>query len=143
MSPVDPNDISEMAKNVAKSRLREHFEILIRSGVIAITAGFVGGTVAFLLSGERRISMTKKQLVFYYLFKVSMGFFAAYLAILAIPILGLSVSPETEQVVSLLAAILGSDFIAYLTQRIFGEHFKACEDTTLLKEKKEKWKNTK
>lgn len=68
--------------------------------------------------------MTRKGLCIYYISKVATGCLSAYLAVLAIPILGLTVSLETEQLVSVLAAILGSDFIAFLVHRIFGEHFK-------------------
>lgn len=73
-------------------------------------------------------AMPKRKLLFFYTSKVSLGCFAAYLAILAIPILGLSPSAETEQVVSALAAITGSDFIGFLIRRVFGEYFQTCKD---------------
>lgn len=124
--PLDKEAMEAMqtAAPLIRNSLHEHYEIFERTGIIALCAGFVGGTVAFFLGGQQKaVVMTRKGILIYYISKVAMGFFAAYLAVLAIPILGLTVWPETEQVVSVLAAILGSDFIAFLIRRIFGEHF--------------------
>ena len=121
MSPIDPGKFHEIFGQTARESLSVHYDILVRTGFVALFAGLIGGSIAYFLSGQRRAVFGWRKQLFLYLSKIGIGCFAAYLSILSLPLLGLAVSPGTEQIISILAAILGSDFISFLINKIFGQ----------------------
>lgn len=100
--------------------LTSHYQILVRTGSISLISGIIGGSISYFISRDKTIKTRKGQIALY-VSKIGTGFFAAYLAVLSMGVFGLQSSPEMEQAISILAAILGSDFIALLSRRIFGQ----------------------
>ena len=114
----DPSDIRNAAQ--AGHSLAEHHEVLMRVGGVSFIAGIAGGTVAFLRTS--RTYQIPCRLIFYcYLAKVGLGCLASYLALLVLPIFGLGTSTEAEQLIAVLSAMMGADFIGLLMRRILGD----------------------
>jgi hypothetical protein len=92
----------------------------MRAGIISLISGLIGGSWAFFHDARHRHIPVGKTLVFYYITKVGSACLSAYLAVLGVPIFGVAISAETEQLISILAAVLGADFIGLLMRRVLG-----------------------
>jgi len=115
---IDPDNSTNATRAI--NTLADHRDIFLREGILAAIFGFVGGTIAFLVESHRRSLRVGWPLAVFYVSKVGFGCVAAYMALLLLPIFGLGVSVYSEQAISILAAIVGSDFVGLLLRRILG-----------------------